>query len=327
VRCIYCLEDKDASAFKGREHVTPQAFGLFTNNLVLKCVCDDCNRYFGRELDLKLARDSPEAFDRITVGLKPATEFESLGPRSTSHVEFQEGPLVGGKGYAVASRDGGETLGVLAFPQVWFAHAADGPYEKFRADNVPTKEELVARGYKPGIPLFVRTFEIEDPTAFLASKGFKLDGEPRRLDEQPEGRVRIENVLRIAEPEFRAATKIALNYLAAVIGWETALDPIFGNARNFARYGKTRGRVRVYAFENRWFLGRKGHYVSLRRAEDMIVAQLSLLMRTQYIVVLADGDTSVTISSTAHVFDLDDGRLKEIEPLPLVPGRSLKPIT
>jgi hypothetical protein len=326
VRCIYCLEDKDVRAFTGREHVVPQAFGVFTNNLVLKCVCDDCNHYLGRELDLKLARDSPEAFDRITVGLKSATEFESLGRRSTSHVEFQEEPLAGGKGYAIASRDGGETLGVLAFPQVWFAQSTAGPYERFRADEVPTKEELVARGYEPGTPLFIRTFEIEDPTAFLASKGFKLDGEPQRLDDQPEGHVRIENVLRIAEPEFRAATKIALNYLAAVVGSEIALDPLFDNARHFARHGKARTRLRVYPFENRRFLGRKGHYISLSRVEDMVVAQLSLLMRTQYVVVLADGASDVTLPSTAHLFDLEDGRLKEIEPLPIVPGRPLKPL-
>lgn len=327
-RCIYCLADRDKGAFSGREHVTPQAFGTFEpRNLVLRCVCDDCNGYFGREIDLKLGRDSPEALDRVTQGIKSARDFKSLGSRSTSYVEFQDGPAAGGKGYAVASRDADDNLGVMALPQVWFGRSDDGPFEKFLLDEVPTKDELVARGYERGTLLVIRTFEIDEPFAFLESKGFDLRTAEKGMLTQPEGRVRVENVMKIAEPEFRVATKIALNYLAAVVGSDVALRSEFDDARNFARYGRDRARVRVYAYENPWFIGRKGHYVSLCRAEEMIVAQLSILMRTQYFVVLAtDPAQSVPIKSTAHLFDIDDRGLKEIEPLKIRPGRALKVI-
>jgi hypothetical protein len=49
--CIYCVTDKPASAFTKVEHVLPQAFGRFRDNLTLKdTVCDDCNEFFGNPL-------------------------------------------------------------------------------------------------------------------------------------------------------------------------------------------------------------------------------------------------------------------------------------
>jgi plasmid stabilization system protein ParE len=327
VRCIYCLEEKPASAFSGREHVTPKAFGRFdTNNLVLRCVCDDCNNYFGREIDQKLARDSAEALDRVNVGIKSAKDFQSLGRRSTTYVQFQEGPLAGGKGYAVASRNGDNTLGVMAFPQVWFGKSEEGPFEKFLRDEVPTREELAAKGYEAGTRFNIKVFEIEDPLAFLESKGFNTTSAETGPITQPQGLVRIENVTRLAEPEFRAVTKIALNYVAAVVGYDIALASAFDDARNFARYGRVRARVRVHAYENPWFIGRRGHYVSLTRAAEMIVVQLSILLRIQYFVVLTS-DAHVNVTGTAHFFDLSANRLVEIEPLAIRPGRPLKPTT
>ena len=56
----------------------------------------------------------------------------------------------------------------------------------------------------------------------------------------------------------------------------------------------------------------------------MIVCQLSILLRTQYFVVLAE-DANVSVTATAHFFDLAANRLTEIEPLALRPGRPLTP--
>lgn len=49
--CIYCLNDRPPSAFNV-EHVVPCAFGTFEQNLTLDCVCQDCNSYFGRTIEL-----------------------------------------------------------------------------------------------------------------------------------------------------------------------------------------------------------------------------------------------------------------------------------
>ncbi len=329
-RCIYCLEEKDPTFFTGREHVMLQSFGLFDGkNFVLKCVCDACNKFFGDTIDLKLARDSIEAIGRIHVGLKSAAEYESLGKRSTSRVEFMEGPMAGGWGYNIANPNG-EVIGMMAFPQVWFAKSADGPWDRFRVDldEVPTKDELIARGYEKGGTVHIRSFEVTDMAALLTAKGFDLAqaemGETPTPD--PGTRLRAETVGKITHPEYRAVTKIALNYLAAVVGSKEALLPSFDNARNYARYGEQKARVRVYPHENPWFPGRKGHYISLSRIDDMIVAQLSILLQVQYFIVLAENAASIPFKSAAHFFDLSTRKIVEIEPLRIVRGRPLKKI-
>src|SRR4051812_37658358 len=68
-KCLYCDETKPLAAFN-REHVLPEAFGKYEDNLVLHHrVCADCNTHLGRELDLPLARDSKEGLDRFEHNL------------------------------------------------------------------------------------------------------------------------------------------------------------------------------------------------------------------------------------------------------------------
>ena len=64
MKCIYCLVDKEANCFIKVEHVIPQSFGLFKNNLTLKCVCDVCNQFFGDNLEMIMGRDSFEGLFR-----------------------------------------------------------------------------------------------------------------------------------------------------------------------------------------------------------------------------------------------------------------------
>lgn len=192
---------------------------------------------------------------------------------------------------------------------------------------MPTKDELIARRYDFGAQLSIRSFEVDDLIAVLAEKGYaveKLDHEEGPL---PSRRVHVENVVTIGEPELRAAAKVALNYLAAVVGSDAALRSDFDKARNFARYGRARARVNVRPFHNRRFLGRTGHFISLRRSAEMVVVELSILMRTQYFVVLAiDPDHAIPIKATPHLFDLTDRRMHEIDPLPVEPGGALRAV-
>ena len=57
----------------------PQGLGMFAQNWTLLTeVCDSCNKFFGRELDLQISRDSIEAYLRIASGLKPARAADKL---------------------------------------------------------------------------------------------------------------------------------------------------------------------------------------------------------------------------------------------------------
>jgi len=78
------------------EHVMPQSFGRFKNNLTLiETVCDVCNEYFGNNLELDLGRGSWEGLSRYTHGVKPPDQYKSHGARSGLTFKIREGKLKG----------------------------------------------------------------------------------------------------------------------------------------------------------------------------------------------------------------------------------------
>ena len=52
--------------------------GRFEQNWTLDCICDECNGFFSRELELALGRDSAEAFFRIEAGVKAPASAEKF---------------------------------------------------------------------------------------------------------------------------------------------------------------------------------------------------------------------------------------------------------
>ena len=79
MKCIYCLEDKPIQSFTKVEHVLPQSFGSFQNNFTLHgAVCDECNQYFGDNLEIDLGRDTFEGISRHEYGTIGPKEFKYL---------------------------------------------------------------------------------------------------------------------------------------------------------------------------------------------------------------------------------------------------------
>jgi hypothetical protein len=215
----------------------------------------------------------------------------------------------------------------MGFPDV-VIEREDGSRERYPIDRVPTREEFLAKGYRLGEMLNIKSQEFSDLAALMESKGFNMTNmEFGEIPPPAPGqRIKAETVGRIEEPEFRVMTKIGLNYFAAVVGSREALMPAFDNARNYARYGSSKAKVLYDVSENPWFLGRKGHYISLRRYSGWIVAHISILMKLQYVIALGR-EEDVPFRSTAHFFDLDCRRIVDIEPLRLVQGRALKRVS
>jgi hypothetical protein len=103
-RCIYCLEEKDVSAFN-RDHVLPEALGTFRDNLPrLDCVCHACNQYFGDHIELIFHRGSVEAIHRILTGLKSPQEVNRL---RRDRLSFPSEHRVNGMGFASNSASRG----------------------------------------------------------------------------------------------------------------------------------------------------------------------------------------------------------------------------
>jgi hypothetical protein len=328
--CIYCLNKKPDGSFN-TEHVIPQAFGQFEGNLVLDCVCFECNDYFGRTIDLKFARDSIEGIDRIWSGIKPASEFKSLGRRSTTRVRFKEEAVYGAEGYPAANVDGPE-LRVMAFPQIGFEQPP-GAMRWFRREDLPKKARLIDFGIDPKKEFFIHVREMAatDAHEALLSKGYDKLGNFAVYDPPPEETIETMMVGVIGQPEKRAATKIALNYLAAVAGSALVRTASFDEVRQFARNDV--GESRVHVSENPWAISRngteraRGHYLSVRTEQSgRIVAQVSLMLRIRYVVHLMSANliTGTPTVSSAHFFDLDTHVATRIPAIPLIPGRQLK---
>jgi hypothetical protein len=319
-QCIYCLEEKDESAFN-REHVIPQAFGTFEpDNLVLHCVCKDCNDYFGSTIDLKLGRDSAEGLHRFVVGEKAPNEYKSLGRRSTSRIKvMQDGPMKNMLCKPVPSPDGA-VLGFEQLDQVGFSMCEDGPFEFFLLDAIPTRNEMVARGYPPGASFYmiICATPWEKAEQALAARGYKVG---QTLDETlpPVQTLNAEFSFPIADPECRALSKIALNYLAAVMGASVALMPEFNDVRAYIREDVRPSHGIVEARKSRKIGSRATgrqvlcHYVSAQRAGNGIIAQVSLYCLSRYVVTLSKGPflTDFNLSS-AHLFDLEARKISEV---------------
>jgi hypothetical protein len=97
-KCIYCLQERGRRSYTKAEHVLPQSFGTFEQNITLHdVVCDDCNHYFGTNLEIHLARDTYEGELRFRHGVKDADEFKpsASGRQSRLALRLSEGPFAG----------------------------------------------------------------------------------------------------------------------------------------------------------------------------------------------------------------------------------------
>src|ERR1035437_7735637 len=113
-RCIYCLRNLGAGAFN-TEHVLSTAFGTFLDAPVLRCVCQECNQFFGDKLEVQFSRGSFEGLLRYRSGVKKLAR----GPVNLRYVELTipEGDWTGVRMKLV--NDGTE-LRVSLIPQVGF---------------------------------------------------------------------------------------------------------------------------------------------------------------------------------------------------------------
>jgi hypothetical protein len=328
--CIYCLEKKPDEAFNA-DHVIPQAFGKFEGNLVLDCVCTDCNHYFGGTLDLKLARDSIEGIDRIWTGMKSASEFKSLGSKSTTRVRFKPGSVYGAEGYPAPNATGPD-LRVMAFPQMGFEQPP-GTMHWFRREEIPEKARLSEHGLDPKKEVFIHVREMaaDDARQLLLSKGYDKLADFAVYGPPAEETIETLMVGIIGEPEKRAATRIAMGYLAAVAGAALVRTASFDEVRKFARHGL--GSSRVHVSENPLAITRpdgssaRGHYlVAATQPSGLVVAQVSLFQRIRYVVHLMSASlaTATPMISQAHFFDVDTRKVAPLSVPPLVGGKALK---
>ena len=309
MKCVYCIEDKPLTSFTKVEHVIPQSFGLFANNFTLvTIVCDDCNQYFGDNLEIAMARDTVEGASRFNFGVKSPKEFKSLGKRSRMIIKIAEGECKGAYAYREYSKKQ-ERIVIKPVPQIGFLKNETAEYEYYLLDQIPHKTDLDRHGFDMKHPRAIRALGIDVDTArqVLSEKGIKFEyqgeGGP---SENPEEDWLCKVDALIDTTIFRAVAKIAFNYLAFWEGRDFLLHESFDPSRSFIRYGKKTDYPLARVDDNP-ILGdepvegrrRLGHIVTVNWAADRIsiVSQLSLFNWASYKVSLATNFSGAAISS------------------------------
>ena len=327
VRCLYCLEEKAATAFN-REHVLNEAFGTFDGNLVLRCVCRDCNDKFGRSFDRKIARDSIESVERVRRGALAFKDFKGEGLRTTTRVRFdRSGPLRGALGRYFPLSDG-PGLACVPRPQVGFSASGSSEIDWYPLDEIPGPSAVgVKLRLVTGDPyeIHVQGASLVEAQRALAARGYENLPTPI---EQPaySGPVQVQITFSVDSPELRAVTKMALSYLAATRGAPFALQPQFNEARRFVLTGDDPARPLVAPIVNPWVVRREsdgrrpdGHFIAVRSYKgQLVVAQVSLFLQLNYVVYLARGAFAVPVHlRSGHFFDRDRHLVSEIDPPPI----------
>jgi len=248
MKCIYCSDD-DPARFRGVEHVVPQSFGTFgANTPTLTCVCDDCNAYFGRELDQLLARETLEGISRYTRGQRS----REARPQRRLSITLGEGQETGAFAGMRVAIDG--VAGALMPPRAQF-HAFNfetGENEVYFREQIAGLTLPEIRYGGPGTAEGRRRWQVkvlapskEEHDALVAalqSQGIPFEpGEPfpaPSIAVKAGATVPVDIEGEIDTPHKRALAKILMNFAAWTLGHDEVLKPRWNFLRRYVREGE-----------------------------------------------------------------------------------------
>ena len=329
VTCIYC--HTSSTARFPREHLIPEAFGRFRNNLTLRCVCSDCNFYFSRELELILARDSGEALLRLRRGVKLPAEVRKLGhtrvvPRITEPGQSQ-GAWATLKPSAI-----GDKVEVQPLAQVGFCRTGDPSWNWLVEDQINDNPEII-NPYRSNVEIRIlgpHPEDIERLRHMLVSMGFTFKKEGPTQWQMPKDH-EIEVVARcyIDKTIGRAIAKIAFNYLAFSKGATFALRDDFDCIRDYVRQGREPPSecvrptvVPILLKDSPNWRQTTGHILTLswNKPQTGLLAQVSFFNYITYDVLLCRSYSGLWHDiKSGHHFDFITHRITRIYPV-LPPG-------
>ncbi len=309
--CIYCLVN---DARFTDEHVIPQAFGKFQDNLVLNGeVCGDCNQCFGNNLDRILARASQPGVARYMLGYRPATE---LNKRDHERVKMfvSEGPLripldfVTVDGQAAASTKSGIKYWSTETNSLRFVTSEDISTGREKLEDVDESKDVELLPDETGL---------ERLLAALSDLGVSVGIHGVEPSQEGIAQTQVPINVEIREDEiiYRGMAKIAFNYLAKICGGAFVLSAGFNEIRNYIRFGEQGQSVKVEqikpptTLEGKYFPAeRNGHLVRFDQVgrppffQGMVVLSGSI----PYKVFLGrTGELITTPIASGHYFDVN----------------------
>jgi hypothetical protein len=326
-KCIYCLRELDRRSYTKAEHVLPQSFGTFVQNFTLhEIVCDDCNHYFGNNLEIFLARDTYEGQLRFAHGVKYASDYKELAKSTRVAIKYAEGEYAGRYVTRRYSKEK-DTIEVTPLPQVGFL-VSDERYEYCLLDNIPTLAELQEKGFDGNRPRSIHALAVDlaDLQRLLAERGISFrftdsDSPSDRPDSilcEFEGT--IDHIIR------RAIAKISFNYLAYFQGAALLHRSEFDMARQYIRYGTmpdyqmmSIDEVAILEGEPLEGLRVLGHIITTAwTSVNSALAQVSLFNWMTYRISLTkEFEAPDQEIRRGHIFDLANRKIYELGSRPL----------
>ena len=321
VKCIYCLQDKHLSDFNNREHVIPQCFGRFnaTNFVLHNTVCDECNKYFGNNIELYLGRDTFEGIERYKYGIKPKKQPKHKRMR----FKISEGKH---KGLIVTPVFSGNaaTIDIDLVLQVGIYNSISGEFDYFEPADVPSIDDYKKKGMQtsclPVILIDKNDAERKFLNEILEDKGFSgatLEGDIGWPNELPDSReVQVTGSIKIDRIIYRGFCKIVFNYLAAIYSKNFVLSENFNKIRNFIRYDEGNDQeffavnqqpILENDKESAKFNTREthGHLITLDWNNKSIEGRISLFNTNTYLVRLCEDYSGVWVPiKSGHHFDV-----------------------
>jgi hypothetical protein len=259
--CIYCAQT-DVSRFCGVEHVIPQGFGTFGSQTpTLDCVCDDCNSFFGRELDRLLTRETPEGVLRYGRGLL-SSEARSQKRLNLTLADPLEAGEFAGLRVAVDGTTGRLMRPAAQFHIHNFRTGKDEVYFLSQIGGLTLKEMDYG---KPGTSdekgtwrckIFAPSREAHDEMV-EALQRVGIDFKPGAAIQNPWSAKSTEQLSFLIKaeaafdkPHKRALAKILMNFVAFQLGCEDALAPRWDLLRRYVRFseGEMKARISHRAF-------------------------------------------------------------------------------
>jgi hypothetical protein len=256
-KCIYCLRDSGVT-FKGVEHVIPQAFGKFGSRTpTLNCVCDECNGYFGRNLDQLLSRETLEGVSRYTRGLAS----KETRPQKRLEIALAEGPETGnfaGMRVTVDGKTGKLMKPPAQFHAFNFKTCKNEVYFREQIPGLVLPEDVYGKPGKDGIKgtwkvktLAASKEEHDELVEMLRAAGIDYQAGPRfplpaagaPEGSEPDFPVEISSV--VDTEHKRALAKILMNFIAWALGPEEALKPRWNFLRNYVLQAEGAIRARI----------------------------------------------------------------------------------
>lgn len=243
-KCIYCLQTKEETEFN-REHVVPQMMGKYQNGFVLNDfqVCKECNDYFSKQIEGKIALDSFEAFLRMQYRDTPMSDGRKLN-KNRIRLIGDEGIFKGIPFTVITDISSPYRVRFESEPMVGIINSVEKcEYDYYSLEELPyADEEAIERMKKSTQPIINTGIGRERLEPVLIDKGYLIGeyaySEKSVLDlyEEPEFttaiKMSIDPIIR------RVCAKTVFNYLCYSKGKEFVLNSRFNEIRKYIRYGE-----------------------------------------------------------------------------------------